>query len=267
MTSVLGNIAQYPFAQPLKEFMPMVNEWKEIRDNAAFFKKVVADKEQGKELMDKWKQILQFHDDQLGKYKEYVEFVRNSQYDFPELSTEVQPRVQALTAILEDEWPIDKMPTYKKLQQEVKYNIVEKVKELKAEIEKKYDETFETLKKVADQAGAVGYNVNTNVRATAVAPNSILALKPKLDTQSYYEAEVQRIMTLVPAPPKPPVKPDDPGKGIPEPPKPTPKTKLISLKTTTTKQLKTVQDIDEYLEYLRKQLMKFIDNGDSILIK
>jgi hypothetical protein len=61
MNRVYGNIAQYPFAETLKELMPMVDEWKEIRDNAAFFKKVVGDKETAKVLMDKWKQILQFH--------------------------------------------------------------------------------------------------------------------------------------------------------------------------------------------------------------
>ncbi|MBR1879559.1 MAG: hypothetical protein IJ804_02230, partial [Prevotella sp.] len=264
MTNVYGNIAQYPFAAPLKEAMAIVNEWKDIRDNAAFFKKVVADKDQAKDLMDKWKQILQFHDDQLSKYKEFVEFVRGSQYDFPELSADVQPRVQALKSILDDEWPIDKMPTYKKLVQEVKYNIVEKVKELKTEIINVYKEVFEILKKVAEQAGAVGYTVNENVLTSAVAPNSILALKPKLDTQSFYESEVKRIMSLVPQKPKPPV---GPGKadGEPEPPKPM--TKLISLKTTTTKQLKTAQDVDEYLAELRKQLMKYIDNGESILVK
>ena len=270
MTSVLGNIAQYPFATPLKDFMPMVNEWKEIRDNATFFKKVVADKEQAKELMDKWKQILQFHDDQLPRYKEYVEFVRNSQYDFQELPDDVQPRIAALVEVENDEWPIDKMPTYKKLMQEIKFKVVERVKELKQQIEDEYNKTFETLKKVAEQAGSVGFEPNTNVLTAAVAPNSILVLKQKLvEVQSYYEAEVQRAMKMVPQqqPPSDPGSTSAPSDPQKQPPKPNPVTKLISLKTTTTKQLKTAQDIDEYLAELRKQLMKYIDNGDSILVK
>lgn len=268
MTKVLGNIAQYPFSTSLKDFMPMVNEWKEIRDNATFFKKVVADKEQGKELMDKWKQILQFHDDQLPKYKEYVEFVRNSQYDFPELSEDVQPRVQALCEIMSEKWPIDKMPTYKKLSQEVKFKVAERVKQLKQEIEDEYTKTFDTLKKVAEQAGAVGYEPNTNVLTAAIAPNSILVLKQKLvEIQVYYEKEVQRIMTLVPQPPKPDDHVDKTDPNKPEKPQPKPVTKLITVPTLTTKPMKTAQDVEEYLDGIRKYLMKFIENGESILPK
>ncbi len=268
MTSVLGNIAQYPFAQPLKDFMPMVNEWKEIRDNAAFFKKVVADKEQGKELMDKWKQMLQFHDDQLPRYKEYVEFVRNSQYDFPELPEDVQPRIMALCEILSEEWPIDKMPTYKKLSQEVKYKITERIRELKLQIEEEYNKTFETLEKVAEQAGAKNYEPNTNVRALATAPNSILVLKQKLvEIQSYYESEVQRIMSLVAQQQQ--TQSRDPGnqsKSIPLPPQ-NPVTKLISLPTRSTKPMKDAQDVDEYIERLRKHIMTYIEKGECILVK
>jgi hypothetical protein len=228
---------------------------------------MVADKEQGKELMDKWKQILQFHDDQLGKYKDYVEFVRDSQYDFSELSDDVQPRIESLQFILEDEWPIDKMPIYKKLTQEVKYKIAEKIKELKTEIEKKYKETFETLKKIAEQADAVGYTVNENVCASAIAPNSILVLKRNLDTQPFYEAEVQRIVKMTEPVPNDSESNGCHDDGSLEPPRTKPVTKLISLKTTTTKQLKTAQDVEDYLGELRKQLISYIDNGESILIK
>lgn len=250
MTAVYGNVAQYPFAETLKVLMPTVNEWKEIRDNAAFFKKVVADKEQSKELMDKWKQILQFHDDQLPRYKEYVEFVQQNQYDFPELSEETQPKVDALKAIIADEWPIDKMPTFKKLIQETKFKISERVNELKAEISQKYDETFEKIEKVVEQEKPVGYTLNKNVKDQAILPNSILALKSKLDTKQFYEAEVEKIMKLAHH--------DDPTRK---------KIKLISLDTTSSKQLKSAQDIDEYLSELRKQLMQHIDNGETIMVK
>ena len=261
MTNVFGNIAQYPFAETLKELMPTVNEWKEIRDNAAFFKKVVADKEQSKVLMDKWKQILQFHDDQLDKYKGYIEFVQKSQYDFPELPQDSQAAVDSLREILTESWPIDKMPAYKKLTQEVKFKIGERVKELKQQIAANYDETINTLNKVASEVKAVGYVANVKAKESAMAPDSIMALKPNLDTQQFYESEFKRIMSLVPQPSKP----DNPGD--PTPPSPTPKTHLVSLKTTTTKQLKSEQDIDEYLNDLRKQLMKHIENGEYVMVK
>lgn len=268
MTAVLGDIAQYPFARPLKEFMPMINEWKEIRDNAAFFKKVVSDKDQGKVLMDKWKQILQFHDDQMGKYKEYVDFVRDSHYDFSELSDDVQPKIESLQFILEDEWPIDKMQIYKKLTQEVKYNIAEKVKELKVAIEEKYKETFETLIKIAEQAGAVGYTVNENVCTAAIAPNSILVLKKNLlETQLFYEAETHRIVKIAEQVSNNSDSNschDDDSQGQT---KQKSVTKLISLKPNMTKPLKTAQDVEDYLDVLRKQLMSYIDKGETILVK
>ncbi|WP_288286174.1 BREX system P-loop protein BrxC [uncultured Prevotella sp.] len=259
MTTVYGNIAQYPFVETLKELMPMVDEWKEIRDNAAFFKKVVNDKESAKVLMDKWKQILQFHDDQLARYREYVEFVNKSQYDFPELPEDTQHSVELLKAMVEEKWPIDKMPTYKKLVQEVRFKIAERVKELKAEIGKNYDEIFTALEKVAEEAKPVGYVLNKNAKEEAMLPNSITVLITKLDVQSFYEAEVKRIMSLVPG------KPTPPGDGEHEPPKPM--AKLVPVVTRSTKMLKTAEDVEEYLETIRKQLMKYIDNGDSIMVK
>ena len=263
MTTVYGNIAQFPFAEPLKEAMSIANEWKDIRDNAAFFKKVVQEKDKSKDLMDRWKQILQFHDDQLAKYKDYVDFVRQSQYDFQDLPEEVQPRVEAFNAILEDPWPIDKMQTYKKLSQEIKFKVSERVKELKKEVETEYTKVIETLNKVAAQIGAVGYAVDSNVVSKAVMPTSIVILKQKLaDAQTFYESEVKRATSLVPQPPKDPHAPKDP-----KDPKPKKLTKLVSIDTTTTKPMETAQDIDEYLADLRKQLMKYIDNGDSILVK
>ena len=122
---------------------------------------------------------------------------------------------------------------------------------------------------MAEQAGAVGYEPNTNVLTAAIAPNSILVLKQKLmEIQAYYEKEVQRAMTMIPQPPKPvdPADPADQNKDVkPEPPKPV--TKLITVPTLTTKPMKTAQDVEEYLDGIRKYLMKFIENGESILPK
>ena len=256
LTVVYGNIAQYPFAGTVKELMPMIDEWKDIRDNAAFFKKVVADKDTAKELMDKWKQILQFHDDQLTRYKEYVEFVNKSMYDFPELPEDTQPSVELLKAIVGESWPIDKMPAYKKLVQEIRFKIGERVKELRQEIGTKYDQMFEQLDKVALELKAIGYARNLKAKETAMRPDSILVLKQNLDLQPFYDAEYRRIVSLVPPP-------TGGGGGQVKTKLP----KLISVVTTTTKPMKTAQDIEDYLDNMRKQLMKYINNGDSIMVK
>jgi hypothetical protein len=44
-------------------------------------------------------------------------------------------------------------------------------------------------------------------------------------------------------------------------------TKIISVDTRSTKPIKTAEDVEEYLDVMRKQLMKYIDNGDSIMVK
>ncbi len=257
MTNVFGDIAQYPFSKPLKEAMAIVAEWKEIRDNAAFFKKVVEEKETAKGLMDKWKQILQFHKDALPKYREFVDFVQKSQYDFMELPAETQPSVKSLKDITTDEWPIDNMRAYKRLYDEVNHSIKDRVIALKKEIGQKYDETFELLEKIAAEVKPVGYVIDKKAKEIAMAPNSILVLIKNLDTQPYYVAQVNLINSLVP-------KPTPPGVG-PVPPKPM--TKIISVDTRSTKPIKTAEDVEEYLDVMRKQLMKYIDNGDSIMVK
>jgi len=273
MTRVYGDIAQYPFAQPLKEAMTMVNEWKDIRDNATFFKKMVGDKDEAKVLMDKWKQILAFHADQLGKYQQFVRFVSDNRFNFPELAAEVQPRVQALAEVTEDEWPMDKMPTYRKLQQEVSFKIGERVKELKQQITAAYNETFDQLQLVAEQAGVQGYEVPRQVLEQAIRPDNILALKGVLDTQQFYEQQVAVIMQMTGSSTSNNNSTDDEGfhgcndNGGSASQSSQPITHIISLKTKTAKRLESVADVDAYLAQLRQQLMNHIQNGNFVMVK
>ena len=136
--------------------------------------------------------------------------------------------------------------------QELRFKIDQRVKELKKQITDAYKETFSQLEKIAKEVKADKYAVNRNVLDEILTHNDILFLISKLDTQPFYEAEVAKIMKMV-----------EPGPG-PEPPK----VKMISLKNTKTfRPLKTAADVDEYLARFRQQLMDYIDNGDSIMVK
>ena len=252
MNTIYEQVASYPFAPVVKAAMDIVYDWKETRGEENFFTAVNKRREEAKEVFDQWKLAKSFAEDQLPKYKEYLEFVRKNRLNFSELPHDTKPAVEAMCAITTEKWPIDKMPTYRKLMQELRFKIDQRVKELKKQITDAYEETFSQLEKIAKEVKADKYAVNRNVLDEILTHNDILFLVSKLDTQPFYEAEVAKIMKMV-----------EPGPG-PEPPK----VKMISLKNTkTVRPLKTAADVDEYLARLRQQLMDYIDNGDSIMVK
>ena len=255
MNTIYEQVASYPFAPVVKAAMDIVYDWKETRGEENFFTAVNKRREEAKEVFDQWKLAKSFAEDQLPKYKEYLEFVRKNSLNFSELPQDTKPAVEAMCAITTEKWPIDKMPTYRKLMQELRFKIDQRVKELKKQITDAYEETFSQLEKIAKEVKAEKYAVNRNVLDEILTHNDILFLVSKLDTQPFYEAEVAKIMKMVEP---------TPGPG-PEPPRPV--TKLISMKTKTVRPLKTAADVDEYLARLRQQLMDYIDNGDSIMVK
>ena len=251
MNTIYEQVASYPFAPVVKAAMDIVYDWKETRGEENFFAEVNKRREEAKEVFDQWKLAKSFAEDQLPKYKEYLEFVRKNTLNFQELPQDTKLAVDAMCAIVKEKWPIDKMPTYRKLMQELRFKIDQRVKELKKQITEAYEETFSQLERIAKEVKADKYVVNRDVLNEILTHYDILFLVSKLDTQPFYEAEVAKIMKMV-----------EPGPG-PEPPK----VKMISLKTKTVRPLKTAADADEYLARLRQQLMDYIDNGDSIMVK
>ncbi len=260
---ILGEIGTYAFAQPMKDEVSLFGDWLAERDPLKFFHAVIDKRTEARELIDRCKEVIQFYHDQLANYKSLLAYVRDNQLNFPFLKGDDQEKSAQLAAIENDEWPIPNMRHYLKLQKEVKYALDLVRKELKEKITAAYTDVCQTLAEAAEK-NKVPVSILTPAKTVITqktAPSNLLALEHNLMTDDFYQKEVTNILDYVerhkPTPPK-----TDPT----DPPVPQKKIRKISLDTKTTTPINTRCDLDDYLDKLRKQIVREMDGGNSVMI-
>ena len=260
LSDIYSSIRTYPFAVVIEKWQKMVSEWMGIRDVEMFLKRITSDRIPATEQMDKCKQVREFHHDQIGRYKEFVTFVKENELNFGEL-TGCDESIRSMRTILTDEWPIDNMPYYKKLRDELRFKLEELKKELRSKIKVEYTKTVETLFRLAEN-NEVQYGIQADaVIIQKSQPDNILALKNNLDTAAFYEQEAAKIMAQAAS-----AKPKTvPGKEEPSQPATKP-VRQVKLSTRTVHKICSEQDVDTYLQTLKQQLMDHISKGEELII-
>ena len=96
------------------------------------------------------------------------------------------------------------------------------------------------------------------------APNNIPVLQNNINTDEFYQEQIERIMSYTP-----PTKPSE-GKVVGETKRPTPtpqkKIRQASLQTKTKLPITNAEEIDHYLDGLRQQLLKLLVDHDGVMI-
>lgn len=156
----------------------MSDKWHAEHDPEKFFKMIIADRQLGKETMDKCKKVVDFHHNQRDLYKQIVDFVKDNEDNFTYLPEDCTDDITFIKNILKDEWPVDTMPSYKKRMNILTIKINETRTSLKQEIEQGYAKVYEELNQFAG---------DNNV------PNSIL---PSLQSQVATKTGSSVISTL-----------------------------------------------------------------------
>lgn len=245
-------IAGYQFCQPIREAIDLYESWLNERDPLKFFNLVIAAKDEAKVLIDKCKEVVQFTHDQLDTYKQLIQFQDGNQYNFPFVPMEMQRAVTDFCKLKNDPWPISGLRGYIKLQRQLS-GILNSVRDdLRSQVRDAYTDTFRQLRHICEKN-----NVDVNILAKEdvtihlkTSPSNILQLKNNLSTDEFYQEQVVKILAAT--------KDDDNDDEK--------KVKNITLNTKTSHPLETTADIDDYLSRLRTQLMKAIENGDSVMV-
>lgn len=245
-------IAGYQFCQPIREAIDLFESWLNERDPLKFFNLVIAAKDEAKVLIDKCKEVVQFTHDQLDTYKQLIQFQNDNQYNFPFVPMEMQGAVTDFCKLKNDPWPISGLRGYIKLQRQLS-GILNSVRDdLRSQVRDAYTDTFRQLRHICEKN-----NVDVNILAKEdvtihlkTSPSNILQLKNNLSTDEFYQEQVVKILAAT--------KDDDNDDEK--------KVKNITLNTKTSHPLETTADIDDYLSRLRTQLMKAIENGDSVMV-
>ena len=245
-------IAGYQFCQLIREAIDLFESWLNERDPQKFFNLVIAAKDEAKVLIDKCKEVVQFTHDQLDTYKQLIQFQDDNLYNFPFVPMEMQGAVTDFNKLKNDPWPISGLRGYIKLQRQLS-GILNSVRDdLRSQVRDAYTDTFRQLRHICEKN-----NVDVNILAKEdvtihlkTSPSNILQLKNNLSTDEFYQEQVVKILAATKD------NEDDDDK----------KVKNITLNTKTSHPLETTADIDDYLSRLRTQLMKAIENGDSVMV-
>ena len=246
------HIAGYQFCQPIREAIELFESWLGERDPLKFFNLVIAAKNEVKTLIDKCKEVVQFTHDQLYVYKKLIQFQDDNQYNFSFIPIELQGAVCDFCKLKDDPWPIAGLRGYIKLQRQLS-GILDGVRDDKrSKVRNAYTETFRQLRHICEKN-----NVDVNILpkedvviSLKTAPSNLLQLQNNLSTDEFYQEQVVKILAAA--------KNDDDDDDK--------KVKNITLNTKTMHPLQTTADIDDYLSRLRTQLMKAIENGDSVMV-
>lgn len=257
-------IAGYQFCQPIREAIDLFESWLNERDPQKFFNLVIAAKDEAKVLIDKCKEVVQFTHDQLDTYKQLIQFLDDNQYNFPFVPMEMQGAVTDFNKLKNDPWPISGLRGYIKLQRQLS-GILDGVRdELREKIKAAYTDMFDYLKQVAEKQHvpeSVLSDRETVIRVKTT-PTNILVLQNNANTDTFYQEQVDKIMSY-----NPPQPPGGEGDGKPEPPKtPDKRIRKASLQTKTKLPITNAEDIERYLEGLRQQLEKLLVDQDGVMI-
>lgn len=257
-------IAGYLFCLPIREAIDLFESWLNERDPLKFFNLVIAAKDEAKVLIDKCKEVVQFTHDQLDTYKQLIQFQDGNQYNFPFVPMEMQGAVTDFNKLKNDSWPISGLRGYIKLQRQLS-GILDGVRdELREKIKAAYNDMFDYLKQVAEKQHvpeSVLSDRETVIRVKTT-PTNILVLQNNANTDTFYQEQVDKIMSY-----NPPLPPGGEGDGKPEPPKtPDKRIRKASLQTKTKLPITNAEDIERYLEGLRQQLEKLLVDQDGVMI-
>lgn len=253
-------IAGYQFCLPIREAIELFESWLNERDPLKFFNLVIAAKDETKVLIDKCKEVVQFTHDQLDTYKQLIQFLDDNQYNFPFVPMEMQGAVTDFNKLKNDPWPISGLRGYIKQQRQLS-GILDGVRdELREKIKAAYNDMFDYLKQVAEKQHvpeSVLSDRETVIRVKTT-PTNILVLQNNANTDTFYQEQVDKIMSYNPPQPKPDEDEDDPV--------PVKRIRKASLQTKTKLPITNAEDIERYLEGLRQQLEKLLVDQDGVMI-
>ena len=245
-------ILAYPFVSHIREAIDMFEKWLSERDPLRFFQAVTGDREKAHALIDRCREVAQFTHDQLSTYRSLRQFVDDNRDNFTYVPIDIKGAVDEITKIKDDQWPIDGLRGYIKLQRQLSGALDEVRSSMCEKIRNAYNEQFDYLCQVAEKQ-----HVPTSVLADREAticlktsPTNILMLEKNIiSTDAFYQEQIERIMSY-----KQPT---------------TRRTKRIrqaSLETKTKLPITNAEDIDHYLEGLRQQLLKLLVDHDGVMI-
>ena len=258
----LERIGNYKFATPLKQAAELFDEWLKVRNPVDYFKVVIAKQQEAHDIIDRCREVVSFIHEQLDNYNQVITYVHDNKNNFPFVPIQQQDKVSKLLEIETDEWPIDNLRIYLNMQKQVAYALEDVRKNIRENIKASYNAVCDQLEKVAQKQN-VPLSILTNrnsIIPVKCAPTEILVLDSNLQTDAFYNEEINKIFNYTSAGSNNDSNEEKTNTST------THKVRTASLKTKTSVPIKTTEDIDRYLDNLRTQLETLLEDSDGVMI-
>jgi hypothetical protein len=174
----------------------MNNVWKAERDPEKFFKLIIAEKQEGKEMMDGCKEVLAFYQNQMPLFSEIYSFTEDNKDNF-DFITEADDKklVEELKEIITDKRPDQNLPKYKKRRDILRGKLADIKKDLVKKIEDAYSKVLDELEAFAKASG-VSFDRDhfRNITVPLTTTNNFYALQSNANTDSFKQEQIDAII-------------------------------------------------------------------------
>lgn len=255
-----------PFVVSIDQAIELMENWLTIRDHLKFFQTIIDAREEACILFDRCKSINSFHNDQFELYEKIRNFLDVNRDNFAFLPPEQQKTVEALRAINKDVEPWEKMPSYNKMMKTLNGMLQDCKAKLIEDVKDKYNKVFDELEQYAQEVKVARDKFAKRDITISLKTNTsnFYALQANANTSEFYEDEMRKINSAIPASPTTGIGGDS--KTPTSAPIPTRIRKVVHLNTHTIQPMRSEEDVDKYLAGLKVELMKYINDNNDIIV-
>ena len=239
------------------------DEWYSERDPEKFFRLIVSQKTEGKQMMDRCKTIVQFaHGPQMPAFRSFYQWAKdnNDNFDFIQ-DEEGRGYVEELKGIFTEKDPINTLPMYKKRMETLKRKLADVKKEYVDRIHKAYEDVLEELDQYAKSVKvSFDKSLFRNMIDAKCTTDNLYALKSNSDVDGFRRQQIQAIDAKV-------VPDENPGGGETKTPPAPKKIKHVSAKDICRAQrITSIDELNNYIDSIRQKLIAALDGNDEIRV-
>ena len=254
-------------ASILDDAIDKLTEWKAERDIEKFFRLIINEKNEGKEMMDRCKEVISFHENQLSLFNEIYSFAQANKDNFEFISDEEgKQAVVELKAIFNDPRPDQTLPKYRKRRDILRGKLKEIKDKLVSDIEKAYENVFKELEDFASEVGgSFDRGQFRNLPAIKTQTDNFFALQSNANVSAFKEQQIAKILDSVPKKPKQEDEGHgDPGRSVPPPPI---KRKYVKASQICRAQkIRNIDELNRYVDSIRHNLIAELGDNDEIIV-
>lgn len=227
------------------------NSWKAERDPEKFFKLIIAEKAEGKKMMDECKEVLAFHQGQMGLFNDIYSFAEDNHDNFSFIKdADDKKLVEELEEIFEDARPDQNLPKYKKRRDILRVKLAEIKAALVKKVEDAYAKALDELEAFAKTNGVeFDRTPFQNVTVTKTSTNNFYALQSNANVESFKQEQIDAILKKT------------------QKPNSTVKRAHVRFNQICKAQsIKSMSEIDAYVNDIKNKLIEKLADNDELIV-